>query len=183
VNLACHQRISEWASQRARAGSLRGELYYHGDAITFDPVRWGQPAMIVVEPDISIPDEELEFTYVRASGPGGQNVNKVNSKAAMRWPVTASLSLPDAVRARFLAKFATRITKDGELILTSQRFRDQRRNADDCLEKLRDMLLAVARPPKRRRPTRPSRAAEARRRQGKSELSQKKQGRRLPREE
>ena len=93
--------------------------------------------MLIVNSRLQIPLSEFEFTYVRSSGPGGQNVNKVNSKALLRWPVIRSASLPPDVRERFLRRFASRLTTEGELLINSQRYRDQGRNADDCLEKLR----------------------------------------------
>jgi ribosome-associated protein len=136
--------------------------------------------MLDVLPSLKIPLEEFQFTYTRSSGPGGQNVNKVNSKAMLRWPILTSPSLPDEVRQRFLARYGKRVTTEGDLILTSQRYRDAPRNADDCLEKLRAMLLEVAVPPKRRKPTRPSRAAGLRRLKNKQQTSRKKQGRRAP---
>ena len=134
--------------------------------------------MLVVAPHIQIPPAEFEFTYARSSGPGGQNVNKVNSKAVLRWQATKSPSLPEAVRARFLAKYGSRLTGDGELLITSERYRDQPRNIDDCLEKLREMLLAVAVAPKKRKKTKPSRASKERRLDSKKRDSTKKQNRR-----
>lgn len=135
------------------------------------------PADLVVNAQIHIPRDELNFTFVRSSGPGGQNVNKVSSKAVLRWNVTQSSSLGEGVRTRFLAKYARRISDEGALLLTSQRYRDQPRNVDDCLEKLRVMILAVATPPKRRKKTRPSRGAVERRLKTKREQSNKKQQR------
>lgn len=139
-----------------------------------------EPFMLSIEPHIHIPDDEFEFTYVRSSGPGGQNVNKVNSKAVMRWSVRNSPSLPPPVRARFLAKYGSRVTIEGDLVLTSQRYRDQQRNIEDCREKVREMLLAVARAPTKRRPTKPSRAAKAKRLDSKKKDSSRKEGRRPP---
>jgi ribosome-associated protein len=133
---------------------------------------------LIVDCRIRIPREELKFTFVRSSGPGGQNVNKVNSKAVLRWNVGSSPCLPDDVRGRFLAAYRRRISEAGQLVLTSQRYRDQRRNLLDCLQKLRAMVTAVATPRKRRRPTRPSRAAGERRLKEKRETSTKKQQRR-----
>jgi ribosome-associated protein len=116
------------------------------------------------EPALSaIPLRELEIRFVRSSGAGGQNVNKVSTKVVLRWPVASSRSLARDVRERFLERFPTRITTVGDLVLTSDRYRDQGRNVADCLEKLRAMLAAVATAPRRRRPTRPSRAARERR--------------------
>ena len=146
------------------------------------PVRVSNPDSdrLVVKEGIAIPLTEFEFTFMRSSGPGGQNVNKVNSKARLRWPVAASPSLDEAVKRRFLAKNARRLTSEGELILTSQRYRDQPKNVADCLEKLRELLLAAASPPKRRRKTKPSRAAKERRLKGKRERSERKERRRPP---
>jgi ribosome-associated protein len=135
---------------------------------------------LVIGPNFAIPLGEFEFTYARSSGPGGQNVNKVNSKALLRWPVVSSPSLPAGVRERFLDKYGSRLTQDGDLILTSQKYRDQLRNVDDCLAKLQAMLLSVISPPTPRRPTKPSRAARQRRVVAKREHSQKKQQRRPP---
>ena len=134
--------------------------------------------MLIVNPRIQIPMDEFEFTYVRSSGPGGQNVNKVNSKAVMRWPFTLSPSVPDDVRQRFQTKFGKRLTSEGELLVTSQRFRDQEKNTADCLDKLREMLLSVAAKPIPRRPTKPTRASKKRTRESKQAHSQKKQQRR-----
>lgn len=131
-----------------------------------------------LDPGISIPDSEFQFTFVRSSGPGGQNVNKVNTKAMLRWPFTASPSLSGAVRARFLARYSSRLTIAGELIITSQRFRDQGKNRDDCLEKLREMLAAIAVAPIRRRKTKPSRGSVERRLTQKRQISGRKQQRR-----
>ncbi|MCE9605497.1 MAG: aminoacyl-tRNA hydrolase [Planctomycetia bacterium] len=134
--------------------------------------------MLVVAPHIRIPRAEFEFTYVRSSGPGGQNVNKVNSKAVMRWDPTRTPSLPEPVRARFLAKFASRLTTEGELVITSDRHRDQPSNIEDCFEKVREMLVSIAVAPKKRRPTKPSKGSKERRLEGKRRDSAKKQNRR-----
>jgi ribosome-associated protein len=136
-----------------------------------------------IPPNIHVADDELKFTYVRSSGPGGQNVNKVNSKAVLRWNVAASPGVPDAVRARFLQRFAARLTETGDLVITSQRYRDQRRNEEDCREKLQAMVTVVARPPKRRKKTKPTRASIERRKEQKRETSHKKQRRRWSGEE
>jgi ribosome-associated protein len=134
--------------------------------------------MLVVNSRIQIPLAEFEISYARSSGPGGQNVNKVNSKATLRWGLASSASLPDDVRQRFLARYHRRVTVEGDLVVTSQRYRDAHRNADDCLEKLRLMLLEVAQPPRRRRPTQPTRGSIRRRLEDKHRRSQKKGSRR-----
>ena len=126
---------------------------------------------------IIIPQSELRFSFVRSSGPGGQNVNKVNSKAQLRWSVTRSESLPEDVRGRMLSRYARRINDRGEIVLTSQRYRDQARNIGDCLTKLREMLAAVATPPKRRKKTRPPKSASESRLRDKRAKADKKRSR------
>lgn len=134
--------------------------------------------MLVVNAHIKIPDDELHFTFARSSGPGGQNVNKVNSKAILRWSVTKSPNLPDEVRARFLLHYANRITAEGEIVLASQTYRDQPRNVLACRQRLQTMLKAVAARPRRRKKTKPSRGSIERRLQQKRETSRKKNERR-----
>jgi ribosome-associated protein len=129
---------------------------------------------------IAIPPSELRFSFVRSSGPGGQNVNKVNSKAQLRWSVTRSESLPEDVRSRLLSRYSRRINDRGELVLTSQRYRDQARNIGDCLTKLQEMLAAVAAPPKRRKKTQLPRSARESRLRDKREKSEKKRRRVRP---
>ena len=134
--------------------------------------------MLVVNSRIKVPRDEFQWSFARSSGPGGQNVNKVSSKAVLRWPVAASAALPAEVRQRFMARYRRRITREGELVLSSQRYRDQGRNIDDCLEKLTTMLVEVATVPRARRATRPTRGSTERRLKRKQELSSKKQLRR-----
>ena len=136
--------------------------------------------MLRVNDRISIPYTEFDFTFARSGGPGGQNVNKVNSKVTLRWDVTKSPTLPADVLARFRAKYHRRITKDGDLVMYSQRYRDQGRNVADCLEKLRELLLEVAVAPRTRRPTRRTKGSVQRRLKDKKQQSDKKQGRRRP---
>ncbi|MEK6248232.1 MAG: alternative ribosome rescue aminoacyl-tRNA hydrolase ArfB [Planctomycetales bacterium] len=133
--------------------------------------------MLVVTPTLKIPLKELHFTFARSSGPGGQNVNKVNTKATLKWAVVRSTAMPASVRERFVATYPRRINKEGELILTSQRFRDQGRNVADCLEKLRLLLADIAVAPKRRKKTRRTKAANAQRLADKRARSEKKQRR------
>jgi ribosome-associated protein len=135
---------------------------------------------LMVNDQISVPHGEFQFEYVRSGGPGGQNVNKVASKAVLRWTPGTSPSLPEPVLTRLLATLRTRLTLDGDLIVASQRTRDRARNVDDCLEKLRRLILAAANPPKPRRPTRPTRASQIRRGEQKAIRSERKRARRRP---
>ena len=135
------------------------------------------PTTLRINPQISIPRSEIRFTFVRSSGPGGQNVNKVASKAVLRWLPSQSSALPEAVRARFVSQNARRINDRGELVLSSQRYRDQGRNIDDCLDKLRSLVAVAAVAPTKRKKTRvPRRASEARLKQ-KRATSERKRGR------
>jgi ribosome-associated protein len=135
--------------------------------------------MLIITPDLRIPLREFHFTFARSGGPGGQNVNKVNSKATLRWPVAHSPSLPDAIRQRLVSNCGGRMTATGDLLVTSQRFRDAGRNVADCLEKLRRMIADAALPPKPRRPTRRSRGSVERRLQEKRHRGARKQNRRI----
>ncbi len=134
--------------------------------------------MLVVNARLRIPLREFRFSFARSSGPGGQNVNKVNTKATLRWPVLTSRSLPHPVRRRLLAKHGRRVNAQGDLVITSQRFRDAGRNVADCLEKLRKMLAEAAAAPKARKPTRPTPASVRRRLDQKRKQSRKKRLRR-----
>jgi len=136
--------------------------------------------MLVVNRRISIPIQEFGFSFARSGGPGGQNVNKVSTKVTLTWAVERSPSLPDDVKERFACRYHRRINKNGEVLVTSQRFRDQGRNVADCLEKLQEMLTAVATPPKVRKPTKPTRGSRERRLQAKQRQSDKKRQRGKP---
>jgi ribosome-associated protein len=139
--------------------------------------------MLEVSDQIRIPDTELEWSFARASGPGGQNVNKVSSKAVLRWNLAASPSLPDHVKTRLRTLFPSRITTEGELVLNSQRFRDQERNRQDCLDKLRELVLQAATVPRKRRATRPTRGSKAARLETKRRRAAVKGRRQTPAEE
>ena len=133
---------------------------------------------------IVIPRSEIHLSFVRSSGPGGQNVNKVNSKVQLRWSVARTAGLPEEVRQRFIARYAGRINARGEVVLSSERYRDQAKNIADCLTKLRDMVATAARPPLRRKKTRPPRSAgEARLREKRATSDKKQSRRRLGRDE
>lgn len=136
--------------------------------------------MLKIDEKISIPLDEFHWDFSRSGGPGGQNVNKVNSKVLLRWSPGSSPSLPAPVRERLLRLVANRLTVEGELLITSQATRDQGRNLDDCLNKLRALVLAAAHPPKARRPTRPTFGSKIRRAEDKARRAEVKRGRRKP---
>jgi ribosome-associated protein len=136
--------------------------------------------MLEVTPAIRVPLDEFEWSFARSGGPGGQNVNKVASKAVLRWAFDQSPSVPEDVKARFRARFPSRLTTEGELVLASELTRDQGRNREDCLNKLAAMLRAAAARPKVRRPTKPSKGAKRRRLEAKRRQSARKAGRRGP---
>jgi ribosome-associated protein len=132
---------------------------------------------LLVSPRVIVPDSELQMSFARSSGPGGQNVNKVESKAILRWNVRTTECLPADVRERFLAKYNSRLTKDGDLLLASQEFRDQPRNIEACRERLVAMIRVVLQAPKKRRATKPTKGSKVRRLNDKKSRSQVKQGR------
>lgn len=136
--------------------------------------------MLEINDQIRIPDEELHFTYARSAGPGGQNVNKVNSKAILHWNVSTTPHLPEPIKQRFLSRYRARITVLGEVVISGQKYRDQLRNIDDCLERLREMINVVIAPPTPRKRTRPSRGGIERRLRSKRENSERKSSRRPP---
>jgi ribosome-associated protein len=136
--------------------------------------------MLRINDRIAIPLAEFHWEFSRSGGPGGQNVNKVNSKVLLRWNPAASPSLPAPVRDRLLQALANRLTREGELLVSSQRTRDQARNLADCLGKVRVLVQAAAEPPKVRRPSRPTLAARVRRVESKVRRSATKKLRRAP---
>ena len=133
--------------------------------------------MLEIDATLAIPDEELIERFVRSSGPGGQNVNKVATAVELRFDIAGSPSLPEAVRARLLARRDRRLTAEGVLVISAQRFRTQERNREDARERLAAFVEAGRHAPKPRVATRPSRAAKQRRLEAKRERSTIKQGR------
>ena len=136
--------------------------------------------MLYVNERITIPEAELHWSYSRAGGPGGQNVNKVASKATLRWNMLASLAMSAVVKSRIAKSHPSLVTIEGEVLITSQEYRDQERNRERCLEKLRDIVLAAATPPKPRFKTKPTKASQRRRLDDKKQQSTKKAQRATP---
>jgi ribosome-associated protein len=127
-----------------------------------------------------IPEGELTFEFLRSSGPGGQNVNKVETAVRLRFDVAASPSLAPDVKARLLALAGERATAGGELVLLGRRFRTREANREDVVARLEALVEKASRIPKRRRPTRPSKAARARRTDAKRRRAEVKRGRGRP---
>ena len=119
--------------------------------------------MLQITPELAIPDSELVERFVRSAGPGGQNVNKGSTAVELRFDVARSPSLPEAVRARLLARRDRRLTDDGVLVLSAQRFRTQERNREDARERLGALIAAATVAPKKRIATRPTKGAKERR--------------------
>src|SRR5262245_59420987 len=119
--------------------------------------------MLYISHQIQIPDNELTESFIRASGPGGQNVNKVASAVELRFDVAHSAALSEALRARLLARRDRRLTVDGVLVIQANRFRDQARNRDDARARLAEIIRAALHMPKKRVATKPTRASQERR--------------------
>jgi ribosome-associated protein len=134
---------------------------------------------VEVKPGVEVPDEELEFSAARSGGPGGQNVNKVNSKVVLRWNLVESEAFSEHQKARLQARIPKRyLTSGGEVVVHASESRDQPKNKAACVEKLATVLRDALRRPKTRIPTKPSRASRQRKRAAKERHSRKKADRR-----
>ena len=126
---------------------------------------------------ISIPPSEFTFTFSRSSGAGGQNVNKVNTRATLTWNIKNSTSISEAIKKRFTSRYKRYLVED-EVIISSQKTRSQNQNIDDCISKLNECLSEVEFPPKNRRPTKPTRNTVKKRLDSKTKHSKLKKQRR-----
>jgi ribosome-associated protein len=134
--------------------------------------------MIRVTPSIALDEREIDLSFIRASGPGGQNVNKVSTAVQLRFDIRHSPSLPPDVRERAQRLAGRRVSAEGILVITAQRFASQQRNRRDAIARLVALIGEAARPPKTRRPTRPTRASRERRLESKRRHGEVKRGRR-----
>jgi|SRR5579862_4818218 len=136
--------------------------------------------MIAITEGLGLDEGELDESFIRASGPGGQNVNKVASAVQLRFDIRHSPSLPSAVRERLERLGGARVSQDGVIVITAQRFRSQERNRADARDRLVALIRRAATPPLPRRPTVPSLTSRARRLADKTRRARLKEGRRPP---
>jgi ribosome-associated protein len=133
--------------------------------------------MLIVTPDVSIPDEEFEWKFIRSSGPGGQNVNKVASAVQLRFLLPRNTSLPVAARNRLRRMAGQKLIDDGTILISARSERSQEQNRRDALERLAELIRAALIEPKLRKKTRPTKASKERRIESKKRRGTTKQGR------
>ena len=162
-----------WWSQR-RSSALRdarGKLRLHRASVEY------HTGVLAVTPNLSIDESELDERFVRASGPGGQNVNKVATAVELRFNAAASPVLEDDVRARLRALAGSRMTADGVLVIDARRFRTQTQNREDARQRLAALVRKALTSPRRRHKTRPTAGSERRRLEAKRRRSEAKRAR------
>jgi len=129
---------------------------------------------------IAVPRSEVIFTFARSGGPGGQNVNKTESKAILHWNITAAAWVPNDVKARFMEAFGSRVNSNGDVVIHSDESRDRLQNEKSCMQKLTTMLRKVWIPPRKRIATKPTKASQRKRIESKRLRSDAKKARRAP---
>ncbi len=134
--------------------------------------------MIQITPDLALDESEIEYKFIRSSGPGGQNINKVSTAVQLRWNLGSSSCLPDHVRRRLIRLAGSRVSKEGVLIIEARRFRTRERNRRDALHRLVELIRKAAQKRKIRHSTKPTGAAKKRRLESKRRRSEIKRLRR-----